>query len=85
MEYIVYVLYSKVTGKTYTGYTTDLINRFRSHNLLGKEYTSRYIPWLVVYVEWCSDKPSAMKREKQLKSGVGRAFIKSEILPHYPS
>ncbi|MBQ4822524.1 GIY-YIG nuclease family protein [Aquimarina sp. MMG016] len=31
-EFIVYILYSEKHNKHYTGYTSDLITRFRSHN-----------------------------------------------------
>jgi len=82
--FTVYVLYSNDFQKTYTGYTTNLIERFRSHNSLSKKgYTKKYRPWIVVYVEIHSTKKEAMLREKYLKSGIGRRFIKENILPGY--
>jgi putative endonuclease len=51
-----------------------------SHNQLAtKGYTIKYRPWKVIYTEEFSDKASAMKREKELKSSNGRAFIRSLI------
>ncbi|MFN9595807.1 MAG: GIY-YIG nuclease family protein, partial [Bacteroidota bacterium] len=34
---MVYILFSPASGKTYIGYTADLINRMRSHNALSKK------------------------------------------------
>lgn len=79
-EFVVYVLYSEQYNKTYTGFTSDLIERFKSHNLLEtKGYTLKFRPWEVVYVEFYNSKTEAVKREKYLKSGVGREFIKNLI------
>ena len=47
MKYSVYVLYSKKHNKIYIGYTSDLQDRFRSHNELAtKGYTEKYRPWI---------------------------------------
>jgi len=35
----------------------------------------KYRPWKVIYTEVFSEKPEAMKREKQLKTAKGREFI----------
>ncbi len=44
--YTVYVLFSKSSGKTYTGMTSDLINRFHSHNTFAnKAFATKYRPW----------------------------------------
>ena len=52
-----------------------------SHNRLAtKGWTIKFRPWEVVYTENCVDKPSAMKREKELKSSRGRDFIRTKIL-----
>ena len=82
--FTVYVLYSLEYNKTYTGFTSNLIERFRSHNELGKKgFTKRYRPWIVVWVESYESKKEAMTREKYLKSGIGRKFIREEIIPNY--
>ncbi len=80
-EFVTYVLYSELHNKIYIGYTSDLIARFISHNKLSnKGFTKKFRPWIVIHVEFFSDKSSAMKREKQLKSSRGRVFIKDQIL-----
>lgn len=75
--YYVYVLYSEKSNLHYTGFTTDLENRMKSHNELGtKDWTIRHRPWRLIHYEQYDDKKIALKREKWLKSGVGRTFIK---------
>jgi putative endonuclease len=75
--FTVYVLYSDKYDKTYTGFTSNLEQRILSHNKLGKGWTARYRPWRVLYTEEFEDKKQAMKREKELKTGKGRYFIKT--------
>jgi putative endonuclease len=83
-EYVVYVLYSKQFDRTYTGYTSNLIQRFRSHNYLGnKGYTKKYRPWYVLHVEFFETKSKAQSRELFLKSGHGRAWVKNKIISSY--
>jgi len=81
MEIVVYILYSEKYGKTYTGFTSDLINRMRSHNQFAtKGFTYRYRPWTVAYLEWFSTKKEAMERERFLKSGQGREWVKDKLI-----
>jgi len=84
MDYTVYVLYSFSSGKTYTGYSSCFISRFHFHNEYSpKGYTSKFRPWYCIHVEFYADKKSAMLREKELKSGKGREWIKNTVLPLY--
>jgi putative endonuclease len=79
--YAVYILFSSRCGKTYVGFTSNLIQRFYSHNFLGnKGWTMKCRPWEVILVEIYEVKKEALKREQFLKSGQGRLYIKKEIL-----
>lgn len=79
-EFVVYILYSETFNKNYTGFTSNLMERFKSHNHLGtKGYTVKFRPWMVIHVEFFSSKSEAMKREKYLKTGIGREFIQNLI------
>ncbi|WP_166920116.1 GIY-YIG nuclease family protein [Flavobacterium poyangense] len=79
-NFVVYILYSEKFNKSYTGFTSNLIQRFKSHNLLEtKGYTLKFRPWKVIYVEFFNSKVEAMKKEKYLKSGIGREFVKNLI------
>ena len=79
-EFAVYILKSLSSDKHYVGYTQNLISRFQSHNEFGKKgFTTRYRPWFVVWVEFYSTKTEAMSREKFLKSGKGREWMRNYI------
>ena len=82
----VYVLKSSSTGKIYIGCTNDIEKRLLTHNGIlphdKKSYTYKQKgPWVVVYSEKCNDMTEARKREKYLKSGQGREFLKRIMRP----
>ena len=78
--FVVYILYSESHSKTYTGCTADLISRFHSHNTHSNtDWTRSYRPWIVLHCEYLETKAKALKREKELKSGKGRDWIKSQL------
>lgn len=52
----------------YTGYTTNVKNRLKMHNLgKGAKYTRARRPCKLVYVKECDSKSSAMKLEYRIK------------------
>jgi putative endonuclease len=62
--------------KSILAYTSNLEERFRSHNELGtKGWTIKFRPWKIVHTEIFESKPDAMLREKQLKTASGRQWI----------
>ena len=74
--FTVYVLYSQKFDQIYIGFTSDLTNRFLSHNELAtKGHTIKYRPWAIAYTEECESKSEALKREAQLKTANGRIFV----------
>ena len=79
MEYFVYILESEIDGTFYIGYTGDLEKRLEFHNSGSSTYTSRKIPWKIVYHEKFTDKTSAIKRERFLKKQRNRVFYKRLI------
>ncbi len=47
--FTVYILFSEKHNQIYVGYTTDLIQRFHSHNAFAKKgHTIKYRPWKVI-------------------------------------
>jgi putative endonuclease len=76
-----YALYSPKFRKHYYGYSSDMDARMLSHNILGKDWTAKYRPWVIIHTKVFQAKKEAMAYEKWLKSGAGRAFIKSLIHP----
>ena len=78
--YSIYVLYSEKYNKIYVGVTSNIEERFKSHNELGtKGWTMKFRPWIIIYTEEYIEKSIALSREKQLKSAQGRLFIRSLI------
>jgi len=78
--FTVYVLYSKDYNKIYIGFTSDLVQRFLSHNELGKKgWTIKFRPWQLIHTEEFQLKSDAIKREKELKTATGRNYIWSLI------
>jgi putative endonuclease len=72
VAYYVYILQSLKTKKLYIGHTYDLARRLREHNTgWGGKYTRQNGPWMLVYSESHSDRASAAKRERYLKSTRG--------------
>jgi putative endonuclease len=86
MLYTVYVLYSDVHNKIYVGFSSNLLERFKSHNQLGtKGWTIKFRPWKVIYCEYFETKEEAIKREKVLKTAKLRSWIHSKIENEYKS
>ena len=78
--FTVYVLYSPAHKKIYTGFTSNLDKRLLSHNSWGtKGWTIKFRPWILIHSESYDSKKDAILREKELKSGKGREFIKNLI------
>lgn len=77
--YYTYVLQSLKDGKWYIGYTNDLRKRFKEHNAGKSTYTKGRGPYTIIYYEACLNQDDARSRELYLKSGRGRAFLKSRL------
>lgn len=77
--YYVYVLLSNKDNGWYTGYTTDLGRRLREHNDGESKSTRFRKPLELIYFEGYRSKKDALGREKLLKSGSGRRYIKKQL------
>jgi putative endonuclease len=74
--FFVYILYSPSCKKTYVGFTSNLLERFKSHNELGtKGWAVKFRPWVIIHTEEFTTKEGAISRENWFKSGVGREYI----------
>jgi len=74
-----YVLKSDKDEKLYVGWTIDLANRIAQHKNGCVQSTKDRLPIRLVYYEACLNKDNAIKREKQLKTGFGRSYLKNRI------
>ncbi|MFH1594650.1 MAG: GIY-YIG nuclease family protein [Candidatus Omnitrophota bacterium] len=77
--YFTYVLESEKTGEFYTGATSDLKKRIVKHNKGLVASTKCRVPLYLVYFEACFNKEDAFRREKYLKSGMGKRYIKNRL------
>jgi putative endonuclease len=73
----VYAIKSEVDGRIYVGMSEDAFARLNQHNSGKTKSTKGYRPWRIIYSEEFSNRIEARKREKYLKSGIGKEFLKS--------
>ena len=77
--YYTYLLQSSRTKKWYTGYTKDLRNRFKEHQDDESNYTKGRGPFMLIYYEACLSELDAKARERYLKSGMGRRYLRNRL------
>lgn len=77
--YYIYVLESMRDGKFYTGYTSDLKRRIVEHNNQSEFSTKARTPFKLIYYEACLSKEDAIAREKYLKSGMGKRYLRNRL------
>ena len=74
MFYTYIITSISIPTKTYIGFTSNIEERLKSHNLGKSSYTKKYRPWRLTFSAAFPDKLIAMDFEKYLKSGSGKAF-----------
>jgi putative endonuclease len=75
MKYFIYVIKSK-EGFIYRGMTDNLQRRLVEHNNKTLSFwTKRGTNWELIYKEEFDNKTEALKRERWLKTGVGREYL----------
>ena len=74
-----YIIQSKKDGRWYTGCTDDLRKRFKRHNEGLIPSTKGRGPFGIIYYEACLGKDDAFARERYLKSGMGKRYIKNRL------
>jgi putative endonuclease len=78
MKYV-YVLQSENDNKFYTGSTKDLKKRISEHMNGRVKSTKDRLPMKLIYYEACIDEKDARAREKYLKSGMGKRYLKNRL------
>jgi putative endonuclease len=74
-----YILQSKKSKHWYTGCTPDLRKRFMEHNDGLVFSTKGRGPFALVYYEACLNKDDAFTRERYLKSGMGKRYLRNRL------
>ena len=83
MFFWVYVLLSKKDNKRYIGYTVDINRRLKEHKN-GKVFSTQgRRPLELIYLEGCTNKEDAQRREKYLKTTDGRRFMAKRLKCYY--
>jgi putative endonuclease len=80
--FYVYVLRSESDSGFYIGFSTNLRARLRQHQNGDSFATSHRGPWKLIYYEAYTEREDAEGRERFLKSGAGRRFLRAQ-LRHY--
>ncbi len=76
MYFYTYVLKSAKDNGLHIGWTNKLKRRLQAHNDGLVAATKYRLSLKLVYFEGCLSKEDAVCREKQLKTGFGRAYLK---------
>jgi len=80
IELIMWWVYAIQNGKDnriYVGMSKDVDRRISEHNSKKVTSTKYYVPWTIIYKEYIGEIKEARKREKYLKSGVGKEYLKN--------
>ena len=77
--YYVYLLLSENDGNFYTGSTNDLKRRLEEHNNGKVESTFKRRPLTLIYYEACINENDARMRERYLKSGMGKKYLRNRL------
>ena len=77
--FYIYLLKNSKDNELYTGYTNDLRKRFNQHNSNEVRSTKNRGPFTLIYYEACLNEQDARSREKYLKSGMGKRYLKNRL------
>ncbi len=75
--YTVYAIKSLVKNYIYVGLINNINRRFSQHNSGREKTTKSYRPYKLIYLEVVKSRVLARQREKYLKSGLGKEFLKN--------
>lgn len=82
--FYVYVLENQNDKSLYIGYSNDLKQRLKDHySGKGSRVTKIKKNWKLIYYEAYLDQNDALGREKFLKGGSGRKYIKKQMANYF--
>lgn len=76
--YYVYILQLK-GNRSYVGSTPNLKARLAEHKRGESKYTSKFLPFEIVAYTCFADRLTALRFERYLKTGSGKAFRKKRF------
>jgi putative endonuclease len=81
--FYVYILYNKAKNFIYIGYTENLIQRFKDHNLGNSKSTKAYLPVNLIHYEAYQNMKDAKRREQYLKSNKGKTTLMTMLKDYF--
>jgi putative endonuclease len=75
--YYVYAIKSVNKNYSYVGLTANTARRIAEHNEKKEKTTRSYAPFKTILIEEHDTRIKAREREKYLKSGAGKEYLKS--------
>ena len=78
-SYYVYFMDCMGSNTWYTGFSYDLRKRFKEHSNNEVFSTKNKGPFKLLYYEMCLSEYDARAREKYLKSGMGKRYLKNRL------
>ena len=75
--YYIYAIKSIARNYIYVGLTSSTERRIAQHNARKERTTRSYAPFKTILIEEFDTRIKARAREKYLKSGTGKEFLKS--------
>ena len=75
--FYVYCLQSLSRNYLYVGLTDNIERRFIEHQIGKNKTTKPYRPFKLLLVEEFTSRLDARRREKYLKSGIGKEYLKA--------
>lgn len=79
--YYIYIIENREDKSWYIGFSTNVSRRISEHDSkIGGQYTAnKKGEWGLIYTEGYQNKLDALGREKYLKSGAGRKYLKKQL------
>ena len=74
-----YLIQNSSRPRLYTGVTSDLRKRLKQHNEGLSTWTKSRGPWKLVYYEARLEQNDARSRERYLKTGMGKRYLKNRL------
>lgn len=78
-KYFVYAINSLIRNYIYVGLTGNLHRRISNHNRGYNRTTKPYLPFKLIYSEEFNSRKEARVKEKYLKSGISKKFLRTFI------
>ncbi|MBI2281718.1 MAG: GIY-YIG nuclease family protein [Bacteroidetes bacterium] len=73
MNFYVYILQSTIDGRFYIGQTDNVSKRLSEHNSGKSKYTSKYLPWNIVWFIYVDSRSEAYILEQRIKKFKSRS------------